>query len=49
MGQTSMEVSYEPAPIRPITPDHPYTFKDITILGHEIAEWGDDPYALDLR
>jgi hypothetical protein len=48
MGQTWIESSYEPVAIRPITPDHPYTFRDISILGHEIAEWGDDPYALNL-
>jgi hypothetical protein len=48
MGQTWIEASYEPAPIRPITPDHPYTFKDIEVLAHEIAEWADDPYGLNL-
>jgi hypothetical protein len=45
IGQTWMEVSYDPANIRPSTPDYPGLFKDIDALGHEIAEWADDPYA----
>jgi hypothetical protein len=48
MGQTWMVASYEPVAIRPITPDHPYTYRDVEILGHEIAEWADDPYALNV-
>lgn len=47
MGQTWIEVSYEPASIRPSTPDYPGLFKNILPLGHEIAEWGDDPYTLN--
>jgi hypothetical protein len=46
-GVTWMEASYEPAPIRPITPDSPYT-QGHPVLSHEIAEWADDPYALNL-
>ncbi|HTJ76556.1 MAG TPA: hypothetical protein VL337_14465 [Acidimicrobiales bacterium] len=46
-GQTWMISTYEPAPIRPITPDHPYTYSNIDTLGHEIAEWAHDPYGLN--
>jgi hypothetical protein len=46
-GQTWMIASYEPAPIRPITPDHPYTYSNIDTLGHEISEWAHDPYGLN--
>jgi hypothetical protein len=47
-GQTWIFASYEPAPIRPITPDHPYTFKNVDTLAHEVAEWENDPYGLNL-
>jgi hypothetical protein len=46
-GQTWMISTYEPAPIRPITSDHPYTYSNIDTLGHEIAEWAHDPYGLN--
>jgi hypothetical protein len=46
-GQTWMISTYEPAPIRPITPDHPYTYSNIDTLGHEISEWAHDPYGLN--
>jgi hypothetical protein len=46
-GQTWMVSSYEPAPIRPVTPDHPYTYSNIDTLGHEISEWAHDPYGLN--
>ena len=47
MGQTWMVSTYEPAPIRPPTPDHPYTYTNIEVLGHEVAEWANDPYGLN--
>ncbi len=48
MGQTWILSTYEPAPIRPITPNHPYTFKNIDTLAHEVAEWANDPYGLNI-
>lgn len=47
-GQTWIFASYEPAPIRPITLDHPYTFKNVDTLAHEVAEWENDPYGLNV-
>jgi hypothetical protein len=46
-GQTWIEASYEPAPISPITANHPNAFNNIDTLAHEISEWADDPYALN--
>lgn len=47
MGQTWIISTYEPTAIRPITPDHPYTYRDIDTLGHEVSEWANDPYGLN--
>lgn len=44
MGQTWIITTYEPTAIRPPTPDHPYTYRDIDTLAHEVAEWANDPY-----
>jgi hypothetical protein len=46
-GQTWIISTFQPAPIRPVTPDHPYTWGNIGVLGHEISEWAYDPYALN--
>jgi hypothetical protein len=47
MGQTWIQATYDPATIRPITPDHPYTYTNVDTLSHEVSEWADDPYGLN--
>lgn len=45
LGQTWILATYEPSPIRPVTPDHPYTYTNVDVLSHEVSEWANDPFA----